>query len=1033
MLITDIAIHRPVMTVMAIGGLMLLGYISIDRIGVDLFPNVEFPFVSIETTLEGASPEVMESEVTDPLEEEVNATAGIKTLHSSSSDGYARVMIEFELDEDPDVKTQDVRNRVDRAIRKLPPETDQPVVRKMDPDADPVLTVIVSGPRSIAELTHYADKTIKERLQRVAGVGGIDLVGGREREIRIWVDAYKLRAYRITVHDVINAIRREHAEIPGGRLEASGGRAEFTLKTRGEVTELREFGDIVINRRGGGTIKVRDVARVENGLEDERTYAELDGVPGVALDIRRQSGENTVAVVSDIRAALDELRREAPPGIKIVSAKDVSRFIESSIADVKIDLLIGIFLVITVTLTFLLNTRATLIVATVIPVAVVSTFFAFYVLDFSINMLTMMALSVSVGLLVDDAIVVLESIYTRVEQGDDPVEASSRGTARVGTAVIAGSLSIMAVFVPIAFMEGIVGRFFFQYGLTIVFAVGISLLVSLTLTPMLCSQLLEKSKPQRGLFLFIENIYQWVERVYQSLLAFSLRHRWLIIVGAFVAVIAGVQLASRVPIAFSPKTDRSEFTAMIEMPLGTGITESREVGRRVAAALTDVRHIEHVFMSIGGGPVSRPNEIGFYIATTHKSERDRNFEFIMQDVRDLIQREAPEAKASQLAEVPWVGAGGGSFLNDITVVIQGSDLRVLEQISHDLLARMRDNPAFVDIGTSYDVAKPEVHVDIDRQRASDLGISIRSLAATIRATIGGTDVTTYEEAGSRYDVRIRLEEENRDSLAKLNLIQVASDTGQLVDLSNIASFSVRTGPVQIDRRNRAKLITLFANSPPNTAVGISMQEMEGIFDELDLPPGYFVGFEGISESAQESVEAITFAFILALVALYMILASQFNSFGQPGVIMTTAPLSFVGAFAALVLFNAELSLFAQIGLVALMGLVMKNGILLVDYANQARNEGLNPHDAMIKAGQLRLRPVLMTAFSTIFGTIPVAFSTSDGAEFRNPLGMIVIGGMLSSTLLTLLVVPVVYTLYEDTMTRIRLMTAGTKPRVSPST
>ncbi len=458
---------------------------------------------------------------------------------------------------------------------------------------------------------------------------------------------------------------------------------------------------------------------------------------------------------------------------------------------------------------------------------------------------------------------------------------------------------------------------------------------------------------------------------------------------------------------------------MIEMPLGTGIAESKRVGREVASAIAGVRHVEHVFMSIGAGAVTRPNEINFYIRTIHKSQRDRNFELIMDDVRALIQRLAPAAKSTRMAEIPWVGAGSGSFLNDIAVVIQGPDLQTLERISHDLLETMKSNPTFVDIGTSYDVAKPEIHVNIDRERASDLGISVRKVAATIRAAVGGTDVTTYENQGSRYDVRIRLAEENRDSLAKLDLIQVANNSGELIDLANLASFSVRKGPVQIDRRNRAKMILLYANSPPNTAVGVSMEKMERILEELDLPPGYFAGFEGRSESAQESIEAITFAFILALVALYMILASQFNSFGQPAVIMTTAPLSFVGAFAALVVFSGELSLFAQIGLVALMGLVMKNGILLVDYANQARMEGADAREAMIRAGQLRLRPVLMTAFSTIFGTIPVAFSTSDGAEFRNPLGMIVIGGMLSSTMLTLLVVPVVYTFYEDLMGWIR--------------
>ncbi len=1020
MWIAETSIRRPVMTVMIIGSLMLLGYISVDRLGVDLFPKVEFPYVIVQTRLDGASPEVIETEITDPLEEEINATAGIKTLTSTSTDGYSQIMVEFTLDSDPDVKSQEIRNKVDRVLPTLPTDTEAPVVQKMDPDAEPIVTVMVSGNMEIKDLTHYAEKQIKERLQRLEGVGGVSIVGGREREIRIWVDAFKLRSYQVSVQDIINAVQREHAEIPGGRLDVAGGQSEFTLKTKGEVTRVQDFRDIVIARRGLANIRIRDVARVADGMEDERTYAELNGVPGVALEVRRQSGKNTVAVVRQVNRELEDIRAEAPPGIEIVTAKDISRFISSSIQDVKFDLILGIFLVVVVTLAFLMNARATIIVATAIPAALVSTFFAFYVLDFSINMLTMMALSVSIGLLVDDAIVVLESIFVHLERGLEPARAASEGTARVGGAVIAGTLSIMAVFIPIAFMEGIVGRFFFQYGLTIVFSVGISLLVSLTLTPMLCARWLRKPQEPTGVFAWFEHSYQLVERLYRHLLSFSLDHRWIIIGFAVMSIFVGAQFARQIPMAFSSKTDRSEFSAKVEMPLGTGIEETKIVGRRVASAIAGVPEVNLVFMSIGSGAISRVNTVDFYIGLTPKADRDRDAFTIMDEVRELLYQSAPGAKTTQLAEIPWVAGGSGAdFQTDIYVVLQGPDLNTLQSLSETILSEMHRKPFYKDVRTTFDLGKPEVHVEIDRKRAADLGISVRALASTIRASVGGQDIATFQQGGSRYDVRLRLDEDYRDKLSKLNMIQVRNNRGELIDIASVAKFRIQRVPVEIGRRNRARQIGIFAMAPAGVAVGILKEDMDDILARLDLPPGYAVGYEGTSEQIEETGRAIAFAFVMALVALYMILASQFNSFGQPMVIMLTAPLSFIGAFTSLYIFKAELSLFAQIGLIALMGLVMKNGILLVDYANQVRGQGMSAREAMFNAGQLRLRPVLMTAFSTISGMIPVAFSTSDGAEFRNALGIIIIGGLGSSTMLTLLVVPVSYTLYDDLLKNLR--------------
>lgn len=1012
MWISDLSIRRPVMAIMVIAGLMALGLISMSRIGIDLFPRVEFPYVTVETYLDGASPGTIETEITDKLEEEAITISGIEDLRSISSEGYSQLLVEFELEEDVNVKAQEVRDKVNSAIPELPEDVELPTISKMDPDAQPILSIMVSGPLPIRDLTAYAKDVVKERLQRITGVGGIQVVGGREREIRIWLDAPKLRGFEITVDDVINAIRREHAEIPGGRLDYRGGISEFTLKTKGEVLRVRDFENIVIARRGPGYVRVRDVARVEDGLEDERTYAELDGVAGVSLDIRRQSGTNTVKVSDAIMRELEKIRTEAPKGVRLVEAKDTSRFIKSSIRDVTIDILLGIVLVVIVTLCFLTSIRATIIAATAIPAAIISTFFVFYLLDFTINLVTMLAVSLTVGLLVDDAIVVLEAIHRKVEDGVEPKEAASKGTRNVATAVVAATLTVMAVFLPIAFMTGLIGRFFYQYGMTIAVAVAISLLVSLTLTPMLCSKLLRRTEDHGFLYRWFNAGYERLERGYVRLLEISLRTRWLVLLIAAASVYVGIQAAGQVPLAFTSKTDRSEFLATVELPLGTGISQTKRIGNRIARSISAVDDVKLVYLSIGSGAQPNTNEIEYYIGLTPKLERETTQRELIDEVRRTIIASAPDANNVAVSEISWV-SGASFFAADIELSIQGPDLQQLNDYAESIMTEMKQSDRFRDIRSSFELGKPEAQVLIDRNRASDLGISIRSIASTVRAAIGGADITTFEEFGSRYDVRARMDEAYRDDITKLNLLQVRAADGTLVDFQNIAEVSLASGPAQIDRLNRARKISIYGNAPPGFATGELIEKMDEIIERMDMPPAYETAYQGASKQVGETLQSVLFAFGLALLTLYMILASQFDSFSQPAVIMTTAPLSFVGAFSLLAMTGYELSLFAQIGLVALMGLVMKNGILLVDYANRARERGSDPQEAMLEAGKLRLRPVLMTAFSTIFGMIPIAVASSDGAEFRNAMGVIVIGGLLSSTLLTLVVVPTVYTLFSE--------------------
>lgn len=1012
MWLADVSIRRPVFAIMLIGALVALGWISLGRIGIDLFPDVEIPYVSVTTTLEGASPETIETEVTDVLEEAINTASGIELLRSVSSEGLSQVFIEFALTEDLDVKAQDVRDKMALARQDLPSDVDTPIVEKIDPDASPIMSVMISGDLAIGALTDYADNVVKEHLQRLPGVGSVTVVGGRDRQIRIWLDAEQLRSYRITADDVVQALRREHAEIPGGRIETEGNRAEFGFKTKGEVTSVAEFKDIVVAFRNGAPTRLGDVALVEDSFEDERTYAELNGKTGISLDVRRQSGKNTVEVARTIRAAVAELSALAPPNTEIVIAQDIAKFIESSADDVAEDIVYAIILVAMVTLAFLLNVRATLIVAIAMPTALISTFFAFYVAGFTINLLTLLALSVAIGLLVDDAIVVLESIQRYVDEGYPPMEAASLGVKEVGPAVVAATVSIMAVFVPIAFMEGVVGQFFYEYGLAITFSVAVSLLVSLTLTPTLCARALKRVESHNWTFRLFDAGYRSLERLYARILRGAVRFRWIVIALALGSVFLGVAIAGKLPIDFFSRTDRSEFIGTIELPLGTGLRDTMEVANRVAGTVGGVRHVENVFFTVGGGSQGRVNEISFYIGLAPKKQRDVHQAVIMDEVRHAMRLSAPDAIKVSASDISWVSGGGISSFA-VEYALTGSDLDLLQVKAEEMTERMRRSAYFTDIQTSYQTGKPEIQLLVDRVKAADLGVSVRTLATTARTLVGGLDVTTYEEDGERHDVRVRLRENQRVDLRKLKLMQVRAADGTLVDLDSIAELRISSGPAQIDRQSRTRKITVLANAQSDIALGTATDEIDRIVAQLNLPAGFAGEHQGSARRMHKTIDSIVFAFGLALLSLYMILASQFNSFVQPAIVMLTAPLSFVGAFASLYFADQVISLFVQIGIIALMGLVMKNGILLVDLANQFRRDGKSPVDAIIAAGPVRLRPVLMTAFSTIFGMIPVAISTSDASEMRNPLGFLIIGGMTSSTFLTLLVLPAAYVMIDD--------------------
>ena len=1012
MSLVDTSIRRAVLAVMLIASLVGLGFMSMGRLGVDLFPDVEFPYVNVTATLEGASAETMESEVTDILEEYINTIDGIETLQSFSSEGRAQILIEFNLSSNAREKVQDVRDKVQVALAELPPDMDPPIVDKVDPDAAPIISVMIAGDVPIAELTAFADDVAKESLQRLDGVGAVKLVGGRERAVRIWLDNERLRAFGVTADDVRRAIQSEHAELPGGRLETAARTREFGVKTVAEVTRANGFADLpVAYRENGVTIRISDVARVEDGMEDERSAAFLNGRRGISLDIRKQSGQNTVEVAHQVKAATEDLRALAPAGVTIVATRDVSKFIESSIEDVTHDVVIAIGLVVAVTFIFLLNFRATIIVALAIPTSLVATFFGFYLLGFSINVLTLLALTVAIGLLVDDAIVVIEAIMSELDEGKPPLQAALDGTRKVGLAVVAGTAATLAVFVPIAFMDGIVGRFFFQYGLTIVFSVSVSLLVALTLTPMLASRIL-KSSGVSPVFRPLEAFWDSIDRAYAGLVKLAVRFRIVVILIAFASVFAGAWYAARVPSGFTSRADRSEFQGSIELPLGTGVVAALDAAQKIDAELRKIEHIEEVFVSIGAGAQAEARVIDLYASLTPKQERQTGQFEIMDQARKAIRIASPEAVKISVLEVPWV-SGTTSGSSDIDLLLKGSDLNSLAQYGDHLVREMRARPDFADVRTSFESGRPEAQILFDRTRAGDQGVSARALADTARIALGGLDAGTFEEGGKRYDVRLRLEEDQRESVRDFDRIQVRGADGRLVDIGAVSRVEFASGPSKIDRSDRARKISVLASSATGVSLGEATSTLIEVLEANPPPAGITYSVGGMSERMQETASAIGFALLLALLALYMVLASQFNSFVQPLLIMVTAPLSFSGAFAGLYYFGLESSLFAQIGLIGLMGIVMKNGILLVDRANQLIAEGKTEREAILQACPERLRPVLMTALSAIFGMVPVALATSDGAEWRNALGALLIGGLTSSTILTLVVIPAVFMIPSD--------------------
>jgi HAE1 family hydrophobic/amphiphilic exporter-1 len=1029
MLISRVAIRRPILTAMAVLAVIVFGLVSFRELGVDLLPKVEFPVVTVVTMLPGADPETVENRVTDVIEEAVNTLSGIKSLRSTSADSVSQVVIEFELEKKVDVAFQEVQARVSGIKNLLPTDVKEPVIDKLDLDAIPILTVLVAADKPPRELSHVADKVVKERLQRIRDVGSVKLIGNRDRKIWLWLDPTKLKAHGLTVRDLRQALEREHVERPGGRVET--GPVELAAKTKAEFQSAEELNQLILVTREGGAVRLADVGFAEDGLEEQRTYAQKDSSPTIALEVRRQSGTNTVAVARAVKAEVARMNQELKPqGVELAIAVDTSLWIEKSVNDVLRHLIEGGGAAIVIVLFFLLNFRSTFISGLVLPTSVIATFMMMAAMGFTINVVTLMALSLAIGLLIDDAIVVQENIMRHVQSGKPPAVAAEFATGEIGLAVLAATFSVVSVFVPTAFTRGLAGRIFFPFGITIAFAVLLSMLISFTLDPMLSSRLLRKREQRLNpFFQLLENAFKAVERLYGKLLGFCLTHRWTVVLAAAAAFAVSVFFAQQaLHTEFQPVEDQSEFNVTVRAPLGASLDVTRgileQVRTRVDREMKD--ELNYTFYKIGATELQKVNEGEMYVKLKDPEFRRRDQQALIEVARKAL-ADIQEAQIS-VQLVNRMG-GGGSRTEQVQFALRGPDFGVLNEMASYYEKRMKERSYYVDVDSTFEAGKPELDVLIQRERAADLGVAPVDIADTVRAAIGGVDIGKFKAGGDRYDIAVRFLESFRNQPQVLDDLWVPTAHGASVELRNVAKVVHTAIPVEIQRYNRQREVTVLANLEQGKLLGDAVKEIDAWSRDLKVRPGYTTGWSGMIEMMQETFRNLGFTMILSVLVIYMVLAAQFESVVHPFTIMLTLPLAFIGALVALLVFQMTLTMFTMIAFIFLLGLVTKNAILLIDYTNTLRQrDGLPRDQALKRAGPVRLRPILMTSMAMIAGMLPVALGSS---AMRKPMAIAVIGGLVSSTLLTLLLVPSVYSLLDPVSEWMRHRFLERKGRTGP--
>ena len=999
-------IRRPIFTLMLMVTLVVFGLFSYPKIGIDQFPDVDVPVITVTTIQPGADPESVERDISEPLEEALNTLSGIDSLRSINLENVSQVIVEFDMNADVDVAAQDVRDRVQATLSKLPTGIEAPVVEKLDLGATPILTLALVGPLPDRELTKLAEDHVKPMIQQITGVGAVELTGDRRREIQVELNPTRLRAVGLTAPEVVQMLAAQNLDVPSGRTAEAG--VERTIKLRAEAATVEDLRNMVIASPNGVSIRLRDVADVIDGTQEARSLSLLNAKPALGLIVRKQSGANTVQVADKVKASLSELSASLPRGCRVETVQDNSKFISASISGVQEDMLLGGVFAILVVLLFLRNGRSTLVSALALPTSVIGTFAFMSALGFTFNIITMLGLTLSIGLLIDDAIVVIENIVRQMEKGVPVREAAAVGTKQIAVAVLAVTLTIVAVFVPVAFMKGIIGRFFYQFGITVAVAVLISYVVSMTLTPALSALLLREERQPGWLSQRIERALRGVESAYQRALSWFLGHRVVTVALALAVFVATIGLATRMNFSFIPEQDMSIVQVQVEMPAGTRLDDTRIQLDDLARQIRKIPGVKGTFASAGMGAQQEVHKGEVLVNLVPISARTYTQGELTQYLRENL-RALPEASVS-VSDLEMV-SGGGSRSQVVQYSLRGSDWTTLREAADKTVAAMKTNPAFVDVDTTYREGKPQLDVFVDPQRAASLGVVAGRLGQTLRTMLGKDEIGQFKADGDTSEIVATLPADVLSDPNKLGAIQVRSPSGALVELRSFARIEPGQGAALIERKDQMRQIMVLADLN-----GMSLSEaMTFLKDiaETEHPPGVIASFEGKAGELGDTLTGFVMAILLGVVLIYIILAAQFESLLHPLSIMMALPLAVIGAIAGLLIIDQDMSVFAMIGMIMLMGLVTKNGILIVEFANQLREDGRSATQAMMEAGPIRLRPILMTTIAMIAGMIPVALARGDGAETRVPMAVAVIGGLITSTILTLGVVPVIYTLLDD--------------------
>ncbi len=1024
MKLSDTAIRRPVLASMMSAALVLFGAIGFSRLPVREFPDVDPPVVSVSTVLRGANPRVMESTVTEILEEELSTIPGLRTLTSASSEQVSNITLEFTLDRDIEASAQDVRDKVSRVRGRLPQEIDEPVVSKQDADAQPFFWLALSGENyDLLQLSDIGDRDVKTRLQSLPGVGRAQIAGQRRYSMRVWIDPAELAARGLTTQDVEAAIQSRNVEIPAGRIESQ--RREFTVRSLGELKTPDEFANLTVSSRNGQSVKLRDLARVELGPEDDRSLLRFKGTPAVGIGVVRQSKANLIEVADRIRDELPAIQEALPPGVNITVAYDGSVFVRRSIEEAEETLVLAAGLVVFIIFVALRNLRATIIPGLAIPTSIVAAFGLLYFFGFTINNLTLLALILAIGIVVDDAIIVMENAYRHQEElGDDPVTAATNGTREIAFAVIATTVALVAVFSPLAFLQGTTGRLFNEFGIALAGAVVVSSFVALTLTAMLSAKILRVPKQHGRLFNLLEGGFLGLANAYARSLGWALRHRWYVVTGAVATVMLAFVVFSALKHEFIPPEDRGFFVTVVIAPEGASLEYTDEYQRRAERILARTEDIEMYFGIVawggrGSSGSGRVNSGIIFSRLTDWADRKRN-------VQEVIGEIQPQFFAIPGALVFANQPPAFGFQSPVQFVVRHPNFDSLAVGMDRFMARARQIPGLINVDTDLRVNKPELTVNYDRDRAEDIGVPIRDISSSLQSLLGGRRVSTFTRNSKVYDVIVQLDPDERATPSDMRGLYVRGRDGALVKLDAVARIEEGIGPRQLNHFGRVRSFTLSGNLSPGFTLGEALDSLRAAGAEV-LPRGSSIALAGESRELEESKSALYFAFVLALVVVFMVLAAQFESLIHPFTVLMAVPLAVTGALVTLLVAGSTINLYSQIGMVLLIGLVTKNSILLVEYANQLKAKGLATVEAVLESGRIRLRPILMTSVATISATMPIALGLGAGSASRRPLGYAIVGGMLFSTVLTLYLVPVVYVLLDALQARVTRRAPALRP------